>query len=105
MADNIPLPRFLLPLPDVDLSWYILFAFTPSFHSPQRAFEADQSPPLRIGWAGRRTAQLLVHVLPAVDGDVGTRYECRLVGTEVRNQCGDFAGLAQSPDGNFRKDF
>lgn len=49
LRDNALQPRFLPLLSDVNRGWYILFAFTPSFHSPQRALEADQSRRLPCG--------------------------------------------------------
>jgi len=51
-----------------------------------------------------RRAVELVHVLPAVDGDVGPGKERRLVGSEIGAQPRDFLGLAQPSDRNLRND-
>src|SRR5258708_9488146 len=47
----------------------------------------------------------LVHVLAAVDGDVGAGNERRLLGAQVDDEAGDLVGLAQAPDRDLRQDF
>src|SRR5258708_16411588 len=47
----------------------------------------------------------LVHVLAAVDGDVGAGNERRLLGAQVDDEAGDLVGLAKAPDRDLRQDF
>src|SRR6185436_11959962 len=46
----------------------------------------------------------LIHVLAAVDRDVGASHECRFLGAQVDDQSGDFIGLAEAPERNLRQD-
>src|SRR5436305_13166857 len=46
----------------------------------------------------------LIHVLAAVDRDVGASNERRLLGAEVDDQAGHLVGLAETSDRNLRQD-
>ena len=44
-----------------------------------------------------------LHVLPAVDRDIGAGHEAGIVGAQVDNQCRHFLGLAETPHRDMRK--
>ena len=44
-----------------------------------------------------------LHVLAAVDGDVGTGHEGRLFGAKIDDQAGDLVGRPKAPKRNLRK--
>src|SRR6478736_3047474 len=57
---------------------------------------------LVVVWRRRPAASL--HVLAAVDGDVRSGHEGRLVRSQVDDQAGDFLGLAEASDRDLRQD-
>ncbi len=49
-------------------------------------------------------AEVSLHMLTAVDGNVGAGYEGGLLGGQVNDQPGDFLGLAEPADRDVRQD-
>src|SRR5579872_6608518 len=83
--------------------------FAPRTSAGAAKARADALPPRTSSGTGRvwispKGKGVLLHMLTAVDGDVGARHEGSFFGGQVDDQPGDFLGLAEPADRDVRQD-